>query len=68
MTKLIATALLSLGFATAAMAADMPKSAAPMAADTGTAGTNAPAKNTTKGKHSGKKGKKSTTPAPTTTK
>jgi hypothetical protein len=39
-----------------------------MAADTGTAGTNAPAKNTTKGKHSGKKGKKSTTPAPTTTK
>jgi hypothetical protein len=66
MTKLIATALLSLGFATAAMAADMPKSAAPMAADAGTA--TAPAKNTTKGKHSGKKGKKSTTPAPTTTK
>jgi hypothetical protein len=65
MTKLIATALLSLGFATAAMAADMPKSAAPMAADTGTAA--APAK-TTKGKHAGKKGKKSTTPAPTTTK
>jgi hypothetical protein len=66
MTKLIATALLSLGFATAAMAADMPKSAAPMAADTGTAA--APAKTTTKGKHAGKKGKKSTTPAPTTTK
>jgi hypothetical protein len=65
MTKLIATALLSLGFATAAMAADMPKSAAPMAADAGTAA--APAKNTTKGKHSGKKGKKAT-PAPTTTK
>ena len=66
MTKLIATALLSLGIATAAMAADMPKSAAPMAADTGTAA--APAKHTTKGKHSGKKGKKSTTtPAPTTT-
>ena len=66
MTKLIATALLSLGFATAAMAADMPKSAAPMAADTGT--PTAAAKNTTKGKHSGKKGKKSTTPASTTTK
>jgi hypothetical protein len=65
MTKLIATALLSLGIATAAMAADMPKSAAPMAADTGTAATT-PAKST-KGKHSGKKGKKST-PAPTTTK
>jgi hypothetical protein len=63
MTKLIATALLSIGVATAAMAADMPKSAAPMAADTGTAA--APAK-ATKGKH-GKKGKKST-PAPTTTK
>ena len=65
MTKLIATALLSLGFATAAMAADMPKSAAPMAADAGTAA--APAKNTAKSKHGGKKGKKST-PAPTTTK
>jgi hypothetical protein len=65
MTKLIATALLSLGIATAAMAADMPKSAAPMAADTGSA--TPAAKNTTKGKHAGKKGKKST-PAPTTTK
>ena len=65
MTKLIATALLSLGFATAAMAADMPKSAAPMAADTGTAA--APAKTTTKGKH-GKKSKKSTATAPTTAK
>jgi hypothetical protein len=65
MTKLIATALLSLGFATAAMAADMPKSATPTAADTGTAA--APAKATTKGKHGSKKGKKST-PAPTSTK
>jgi hypothetical protein len=37
MTKLIASALLSVGIATAAMAADMPKSAAPMAADTTTA-------------------------------
>jgi hypothetical protein len=64
MTKLIATALLSIGFATAAMAADMPKSAAPMAADTGAAA--APAK-AAKGKHGGKKGKKST-PAPATTK
>jgi hypothetical protein len=66
MIKLFATALLSLGFATAAMAADMPKSAAPMAADTGTAA--APAKHTSKSKHSGKKSKKSTTHAPTTTK
>jgi hypothetical protein len=58
MTKLIASALLSVGIATAAMAADMPKSAAPMAADTATAGATAPAKTTGKGKHSGKKGKK----------
>ncbi len=67
MTKLIATALLSLGFATAAMATDTPKSAAPMAADTGTAAAPAPAKHTSKSKHSGKKSKKSTKPAPTTT-
>jgi hypothetical protein len=61
---LIASALLSVGIATAAMAADMPKSAAPMAADTA-AGATAPTKTTTgKGKH-GKKGKKAT-PAPTT--
>ena len=67
MTKLIATALLSVGFATAAMAADMPKSAAPMAADTAAAAdASAPAKPAKK--HSGKKGKKATTPAPTTTK
>jgi hypothetical protein len=68
MTKLIASALLSVGIATAAMAADMPKSAAPMAADTTTAaGATAPAKTTGKGKHGGKKGKKAT-PAPSTTK
>jgi hypothetical protein len=62
---LIATALLSVGIATAAMAADMPKSAAPMAADAPAADSSAPAKTTGK-KHS-KKGKKAT-PAPTTTK
>lgn len=67
MTKLIASALLSVGIATAAMAADMPKSAAPMAADTATAGATAPTKTTGKGKHGGKKGKKAT-PAPSTTK
>jgi len=67
MTKLIASALLSVGIATAAMAADMPKSAAPMAADTTTSAT-APTKTTTgKGKHGSKKGKKAT-PAPSTTK
>jgi ribosomal protein L12E/L44/L45/RPP1/RPP2 len=66
MIKLIASALLSVGIATAAMAADMPKSAAPMAADTAAAaGTNAPAK-PAKSKHS-KKSKKST-PAPSTAK
>jgi hypothetical protein len=68
MIKLIASALLSAGIATAAMAADMPKSAAPMAADTpAAAGSTAPAKPAGKGKHGGKKGKKST-PAPSTTK
>jgi hypothetical protein len=64
MTKLIATALLSVSFAAAAMAADMPKTAAPMSADAPAAGTT-----TTKPagkKHSGKKGKKA--PAPSTTK
>jgi len=65
MIKLIASALLSVGIATAAMAANMPKSAAPMAADTGA--SSAPAKPAaTKGKK-GHKGKKST-PAPSTTK
>jgi hypothetical protein len=64
MTKLIASALLSVGIATAAMAADMPKSAAPMAADS-TAAASAPAKPAGKAKHH--KSKKST-PAPSTTK
>jgi hypothetical protein len=59
---LITTALLTLGFAAASMAADMPKSAAPMAADTA-----APAPKSTTHKHtSSKKHKKSSTaPAPT---
>ena len=61
-TLLLATTCLTLSCA-ASMAADMPKSAAPMAADTGTAATPAKA---TKGKH-GKKSKKSTS-APATTK
>jgi hypothetical protein len=57
MTKsgsLIITALLTLGLAAAATAADMPKSAAPMAADTGTA-----ARATTKSHKSSKSGKSS---------
>jgi hypothetical protein len=63
MYKLIASALLSVGIATAAMAADMPKSAAPMAADQPAAGSSTAAPAKTSKKHSGKKGKKST-PAP----
>jgi opacity protein-like surface antigen len=67
MTKLIATALLSVGFAAAAMAADMPKTAAPMSVDAPAAGTTSTAgKPAAKGKHGGKKGKKA--PAPSTTK
>jgi hypothetical protein len=58
---LITTALLTLGFAAASMAADMPKSAAPMAADTATP----PATKTHK--HTSKKHKKAA-PAPATTK
>jgi hypothetical protein len=58
---LITTALLTFGFAAASMAADMPKSAAPMAADTATP---APAKTH---KHTAKKHKKAN-PAPATTK
>jgi hypothetical protein len=64
MTKLIVTALLSVGLATAAMAADMPKSAAPTAADAPAAGS-APAKAASGKKHSKKK---KATPAPSTTK
>jgi hypothetical protein len=59
---LITTALLTLGFAAASMAADMPKSAAPMAADTAT-----PAPKSTTHKHTSKKHKKSST-APSTSK
>jgi hypothetical protein len=59
---LITTALLTFGFAAASMAADMPKSAAPMAADTAT-----PAPATKTHKHTAKKHKKATT-APATTK
>jgi hypothetical protein len=61
---LITTALLTFGFAAASMAADMPKSAAPMAADTTTA---APATKTKTTKHTSKKHKKAA-PAPATTK
>jgi hypothetical protein len=63
MTKLIATALLSVGFAAASMAADMPKSAGPIAADQPAANssTTAPAKS---GKKHGKKGGKKSNPAP----
>jgi hypothetical protein len=63
---LITTALLTLGFAAASIAADMPKSAAPMAADTGTS-TATPATKTHKSSKSAKSGKshkKSTTAAP----
>ncbi|MGA2838754.1 MAG: hypothetical protein ABSG18_01050 [Steroidobacteraceae bacterium] len=67
MTKsgtLIISALLSMGLAAGAMAADMPKTAAPMSADAPAAsGT------TTTTPKSGKKHKKKkTAPAPTTTK
>jgi hypothetical protein len=63
---LITTALLTFGFAAASMAADMPKSAAPMAADTATA-TPATKTKTKTAKHTSKKAKKAT-PAPATTK
>jgi hypothetical protein len=65
---LITTALLTFGFAAASMAADMPKSAAPMAADTATA-TPAPAAKTKSksSKHTSKKAKKAA-PAPSATK
>jgi type IV secretory pathway VirB6-like protein len=57
---MIATALLTFGFAAVSMAADAPKSATPVAEDTT---TTPPAKTT----HKHKKHKKST-PAPATTK
>ena len=67
MIKLIASALLSVGIAGVAMAADMPKSAATMNADAPAAGTTSstPAKHAKK--HSSKKSKKPTA-APSTSK
>jgi len=67
MTKsgtLIISALLTMGLAAGAMAADMPKTAAPMSADAPAAsGTT-----TTTPKTGKKHKKKKSTPAPTTTK
>jgi hypothetical protein len=60
---LIITALLTLGLAAASMAADVPKSAAPMAADTGTAAP-ADATKAHKSSKSSKSHKKSTTATP----
>jgi len=60
---LITTALLTLGFAAASMAADSPKSAAPMAADSAT-----PAPKSTTHKHSSSKKHKKSSTAPTTSK
>jgi hypothetical protein len=67
MIKLIASALLSVGIAAAAMAADMPKSSATMTADAPAAGTTSSTPSKPAKKHSSKKGKKST-PAPSTSK
>ena len=65
---LITSALLTFGIAAAAMAADMPKSAAPMAADAPAAGaTAAPATSKSSSKHHSKK-KKSTAAASSTPK
>ena len=61
---LITSALLSLGLAAGAMAADMPKSAAPMAADSPAASTDAPAPKHAKKHHK----KKKAAAAPSTTK
>jgi hypothetical protein len=61
---LITTALLTFGLAAAAMSADMPKTAAPMAADTPAAGTATETPKPAKKSH--KKHKKA--PAPATTK
>jgi len=70
MTKsgtLLTSALLTLGLAAGAMAADMPKNAAPMAADSpaATSSADAPAPKATKKHHSKKK---KAAPAPSTTK
>jgi hypothetical protein len=69
MIKLIASALLSVGIAAAAMAADMPKSSATMAADAPAAATSSSTASKPAKKHSKKstKSKKSTS-APSTSK
>ena len=64
---LLTSALLTLGLAAGAMAADMPKNTAPMAADSPAATSSADTtKPTTTKKHSKKK--KKAAPAPSTTK
>ena len=64
---LIVSALLTMGLAAGAMAADMPKTAAPMSADApAAAGTTTDAPKATKKKHHGKK--KKAAAAPSTTK
>jgi hypothetical protein len=70
MIKLIASALLSVGIATAAMAADMPTSAATRAADAPGAATSSSTASKPAKKHSSKKGTKSkkSTSAPSTSK
>jgi hypothetical protein len=62
---LLTSALLTLGLAAGAMAADMPKNAAPMAADSpaATSSADAPAPKAAKKHH-----KKKKAPAPSTTK
>jgi hypothetical protein len=60
---LIVSALLTMGIAASAMAADMPKTAAPMSADAPAAGTASTASTSGKKKH-----KKKKAAAPTTTK
>lgn len=62
--SLIASALLTFGFAAAAMAADMPKAAAPMAADAPAAAAPAADAQKPAKKHSKKK-KKAAAPATT---
>ena len=62
---LLTSALLTLGLAAGAMAADMPKNAAPMAADSPAATSSADAPKTTAKKHHKKK---KAAPAPSTTK
>jgi hypothetical protein len=61
---LLTSALLTLGLAAGAMAADMPKNAAPMAADSPAASGSADAPKTAKKHHK----KKKAAPAPSTTK